>query len=133
MLLTQFIRDRSDVELVRQVNSPRWNSQRAYRLERETLANSPGCLLCNTFDLRRNNERLSSKNGWDPCQEYTRMHSKFCDVEGFYMRLVEDHGDQETGAMIRRLAMRELGRRGLAGFKPVEVGTFIHERMEQHV
>jgi len=128
MLLTQFIRDRSDVELVRLVNSPKWARLASYREYGVSYEDAPGCLLCNTFDTRA--DRISDSL-WDS-SGYKKAHGEFEPVESFYMLLALRRGNAPTGAMIRRLAQRELGRRGMKGFKPIEVGTFIHSRMEQH-
>ena len=102
MLITQFIRDRSDVELERlSREGTLWHSDEPYRRPGDGCDERPGCLLCNAFDLR-------SGSGYDDA------HFKFWGVENFYMDLAVRNGETKTGAMIARLARRELGHRALA-------------------
>jgi hypothetical protein len=101
MHLTQFVRDRTDVELERLTREgTRWHHMKACRFGDVTYQRSPGCLLCNAFDLR----------GHD---QYWRAQSQHLLAESKYMGLAMRHGDAETGALIARLARRELGRRAI--------------------
>ena len=102
MLITQFVRDRSDVELERLAREGTWWDGREERRDYgESYSSAPGCLLCNTLDLRR-------------CVDYLAAHERFRYVEGWYMRFADRNGEALTGAMIARLARRELGRRAIA-------------------
>lgn len=111
MKLTQFIRDRSDVELERLAREDtRWSWLDAHRDPDESYHDTPGCLLCNTFDLRSHGA-------------YLETHDRFTRVEQSYIDLARRNGDDATGAMIARLARRELGRRAIEAIgelSPVE-------------
>lgn len=106
MLITQFIRDRSDVELERLTREGTlWDYREGSRSDPNNYTGQPGCLLCNTFRLRTG--------------EYWRLFhrpdfSALKTVESYYINLAARHGDARVGALIARLARRELGRRALA-------------------
>lgn len=117
MKLTQFIRDRTDVELERLAREGvGWDSYKAWRRPDDSYEDIPGCLLCNAFDLRS-------------CEEYESVCREFLRVEKFYMRLARHHGDAPIGRMIARLALRELGRRAIEaipdGLEPRSQSTVV--------
>jgi hypothetical protein len=101
MHLTSFVRNRTDVELERLTREgTRWYRLWAWREAGETYERTAACLLCNTFDLR-------ASHSYHEAREEYRL------AEEFYIRLAENHGDGPTGALIARLARRELGRRAI--------------------
>ena len=119
MKLTAFVRDRSDVELTRlvDVDAGRWNSTVPY-----FVGGGCGCLIAHAFACARQGEFIEARRslGGDL---FT-----LAPVEDFYMDLARRNGEAETGALISRLARRELGRRAMAAIgelavpESVEVG-----------
>ena len=101
--LTRFIRERSDVELERLTRTgTRWHSMASSRPRDAAYSEAHGCLLCNAFDARYDNDR------------YIEACHRHWYAEGAYMDLAHTHGQEAAGALIARLARRELGRRAIA-------------------
>lgn len=102
MHLTSFIRGRADVELERLTREgTKWHDMAARRQPGRDYDQQAGCLLCNAFDVR------------SP-EAYTRAREAHHEAEFAYMTLAARNGQHRTGAMIARLARRELGRRAIA-------------------